>query len=154
MNRTINIVNLLGWSAVLFTVGFKLSSDPINYKHSDITAEVYLLKAVQLFMVVDIILVLLGWTKGSLLGALAQISGRLVVAMYVLTPQTDQLSFALMAIIWSMADVNRYLYYVVKNPLTTFLRYNSFIILYPIGIYAEMRVINDYIKYNAATITF
>lgn len=49
--------------------------------------------------------------------------------------------------IWSIADINRYLYYLFKNnALTAFLRYNSFLVLYPIGGFAEMVVINNYIK--------
>lgn len=32
-------------------------------------------------------------------------------------------------------------------------RYNLFIVLYPVGVYAEMRVINDYIRRHAATLT-
>ena len=134
MNRIINGINLVGWSAVLFTVAFRLVSNPVGFEQSDITTEVYLLKAVQSFMIVDILLILIGASKGSILGSLAQITGRLIVALYYLTPETSPQAFALMAIIWAIADVNRYLYYTIKNPITTFLRYNSFMILYPIGI--------------------
>lgn len=151
--KIINALNLAGWAAVLFLVGYSLASDPKNYPKSDISDQVYLLKIVQSFMVVDIILILVGMSKGSILGSLAQITGRLIVALYYLTPETEHLSFALMAIIWSIADVNRYLYYVAKNSITTFLRYNSFLILYPIGIYAEMKVINSFIKNNSQTIS-
>jgi very-long-chain (3R)-3-hydroxyacyl-CoA dehydratase len=53
-----------------------------------------------------------------------------------------------------MADVNRYLYYLFKNnSITGLLRYNSFLLLYPIGVLGEMLVINDYIKINAETLT-
>lgn len=100
-------------------------------------------------MIVDILLILIGMSKGSILGSVAQITGRLVVAIYYLTPETNPHCFAMMAIIWSIADVNRYLYYVIKSSITTFLRYNSFLVLYPIGIYAEMRVINDFLEKNA-----
>lgn len=92
-------------------------------------------------------------SKGSILGSLAQITGRLIVAIYYLTPETSPKNFALMAIIWAIADVNRYLYYIIKNPITTFLRYNSFLILYPIGIYGEMKVINNYLKNKSETIS-
>ena len=104
-------------------------------------------------MLIDIVLILVGMSKGSILGSIAQITGRLIVALYFLTPETDKLSFALMAIIWSIADINRYLYYITKNNITSFLRYNSFIILYPVGVYGEMRVINSFIKNNSVTLT-
>jgi hypothetical protein len=54
------------------------------------------------------------------------------------------------AITWSLADINRYLYYLFKdNPLTGMLRYNSFILLYPFGVFGEIMVINDFIKRHA-----
>jgi very-long-chain (3R)-3-hydroxyacyl-CoA dehydratase len=49
-------------------------------------------------------------------------------------------------ILWSIADINRYLYYIFKNnSITGFLRYNGFLVLYPLGGVAEMIVINNYI---------
>ena len=54
-----------------------------------------------------------------------------------------------MALMWAIADCNRYIYYAFKNDLTAGLRYNLFIILYPAGVTGEMFVINDYIKRNA-----
>lgn len=48
-----------------------------------------------------------------------------------------------------MADTNRYMYYLFKNELTGFLRYNAFLVLYPLGVYSEMLAINDYIKRHA-----
>ena len=58
-----------------------------------------------------------------------------------------------MAICWSIADITRYCYYLIKVDGMVILHYNLFIILYPIGVYAEMRVINDYIRRHAATLT-
>ena len=57
-------------------------------------------------------------------------------------------TFFLMVLMWSFADTNRYLYYIFKNETSAMLRYNLFIILYPIGVVGEMFVINDYIKRN------
>jgi very-long-chain (3R)-3-hydroxyacyl-CoA dehydratase len=57
------------------------------------------------------------------------------------------LVFAGVVIVWSIADVNRYLYYLYKsNPITGFLRYNSFLILYPLGAVAETFCFSDYIN--------
>jgi len=52
-----------------------------------------------------------------------------------------------MVVFWSIADINRYLYYLYKdNAITSFLRYNSFLVLYPLGVLCEMLVINDFIE--------
>jgi very-long-chain (3R)-3-hydroxyacyl-CoA dehydratase len=55
-----------------------------------------------------------------------------------------------MATMWSIADIVRNVYYINKSDTAAFLRYNLFIVLYPIGVYGEMRVINDYIKRHAS----
>jgi hypothetical protein len=58
-----------------------------------------------------------------------------------------------MALCWAFADMIRYLYYLIKNLLMAVLRYNMFIFLYPLGVWGEMRIANDYIKRNASTLS-
>jgi hypothetical protein len=36
---------------------------------------------------------------------------------------------------WAIADSVRYSYYLTKNEIIAFLRYNLFLILYPTGVY-------------------
>jgi hypothetical protein len=109
--------------------------------------DVHVLRFIQTFQVMDIVLILAGKSKGSILGAFFQIVGRLVVAWGFAEPTSSSLRFATVAIIWALADCNRYLYYLFKNhPLTAALRYNSFIALYPIGVLGEMMLINDFIS--------
>lgn len=43
-----------------------------------------MVKAIQLFQILDIVLIVTGKSKGSLLGSIAQITGRLVVAIVFL----------------------------------------------------------------------
>jgi hypothetical protein len=92
-------------------------------------------------------------TSGSLPASIAQVIGRLAVTWYFLQTTTDICCFTHMATCWAIADLTKYLHYLFKNTLTTLFRYNLFIILYPLGVWGEMRVINDYIKRNAETIT-
>ena len=109
--------------------------------------DVYVLRFIQTFQLMDIILILIGKSKGSIMGAFFQILGRLIVAWGFVEPNSNKLRFATVAIIWALADCNRYLYYLFKNhPLTAALRYNSFIVLYPIGVLGEMMLINDYLQ--------
>ena len=59
-----------------------------------------------------------------------------------------------MVIPWSIADTNRYIYYLFpKSHITGFLRYHLFIFLYPIGVTAEIFLVNDYIKRHAETLS-
>jgi len=149
IEKIANIINFTGWIFLIFHVGIPLFVDAKSFITSDITLDVHVLRAIQTFQIMDILLILIGKSKGSVVGAFFQILGRLVVAWVFIEPETSQLKFAWVAIIWALADANRYLYYLFKNhPLTSALRYNSFIVLYPIGITGEMYVINDYVFRN------
>lgn len=80
MGNLINVVNLLGWSAALGMIAYKFFNNPFLFFNEDITIEVDLVAAIQAFQILDILLILIGKSKGSLLGSIAQIIGRLVVA--------------------------------------------------------------------------
>lgn len=101
--------------------------------------------------VLDIVFILLGVSRGSIWGSIAQIAGRLLVALVYMSTNIAPIPIANVLIAWSIADLNRYLYYLFKSPITTWLRYNGFLLLYPIGIYGEMTVINDYLKKTSLT---
>lgn len=150
MDKIFNGVNLAGWLFLQFHVGSQLFLDRNSFLESSISLDVTVLKAVQLFQLMDILLIILGKSKGSIFGAFFQLLGRLAVALYFVEEDSDRLRFAMVVICWSLADINRYLYYLFKNnPLTGMLRYNSFIILYPLGVYGEIMLINDFIKRHA-----
>ena len=58
-----------------------------------------------------------------------------------------RVQFAMVTMVWSMAEVNRYLYYLFKqSSITGFLRYNGFLVLYPLGGVAETLVFNNYFE--------
>lgn len=153
MDKAVNVASLAVWSYLLISVGVPLFADRNAFLGSDITTLVYILRGVQLFQICDILLILLGKSKGSIVGAFFQILGRNIVALAFISPESHRLRFAAVVIFWAIADVNRYLYYIFKNNLLTgFLRYNSFIVLYPLGVYSEMMIINDFLKINSETI--
>ena len=101
----------------------------------------------------DILLILIGKSKGSFLSSLAQIAGRMIVAYIFISKETERAYFFLMVLMWSFADANRYLYYIFKNETSASMRYNLFIVLYPVGVTGEMLVINNYIKRNVEQLT-
>jgi len=87
----------------------------------------------------------MGKAKGNLIAAFFQILGRNLVTLFVIEEDTGRLVYAFVVIVWSIAEVNRYLYYIYKDsPITGFLRYNGFLILYPLGGVAETLVFNNY----------
>lgn len=101
---------------------------------SDISLSLNILRAVQLLQITDIVMMLMGKSKGNIVASFFQILGRNFVTLFVMEEGTDRIYFAAVVIIWSIADANRYLYYLYKNSdITGFLRYNSFLVLYPLG---------------------
>ena len=89
----------------------------------------------QTLQCLDILFVLFKINHGSLAGTLAQQVGRMVVVHYFMSIESSPMKVAAVLIPWSLAEVNRYTYYLSKNNLTTWLRYNAFIVLYPLGVY-------------------
>lgn len=84
ISNIINVVNILGWSAIIVMIVIIFVLNPILYFTKDFSNVVYLAKIVQTFQIIDILLVLLGKSKGSLIGSIAQITGRLIVALIFL----------------------------------------------------------------------
>lgn len=59
------------------------------------------------------------------------------------------------AIPWSLAEIIRFSYYLFKNvSLFKTLRYNAFMILYPVGILGELRVINSNLHLYGSNLVF
>lgn len=133
-----NGLALLGWLTVQALSTSLLMADSEAMKAD--TAErfavpIMVCQIIQVLQILDIVFILLGTSKGSIVGASAQIAGRLLVALLYMSPAIAPVPIANVLIAWSLADTNRYLYYLFKNPLTTWLRYNGFLVLYPVGIY-------------------
>jgi hypothetical protein len=78
--QAVNAINVLGWGAVIFLVASKFLINPTLFFNQDLSFEIKLVKYIQAFQVLDIVLILAGKSKGSLFGSIAQITGRLIVA--------------------------------------------------------------------------
>jgi len=60
-------------------VGIPLFWDPKGFISEDISLDVNILRFIQTFQLTDILLILIGKSKGSIVGAFFQILGRMVV---------------------------------------------------------------------------
>jgi len=81
MDKVINIVNLAGWAYLLTTVSYSLATNYEVYNTIGIANELYLLRAMQVFQVLDMLLISLGLSRGSLVGAFFQILARNIVTL-------------------------------------------------------------------------
>jgi very-long-chain (3R)-3-hydroxyacyl-CoA dehydratase len=71
--------------------------------------------------------------------------------------------FSLMVFCWSVTEIIRYLYFALLNPLVmgkqtpdmlTFLRYSTFLVLYPAGVAGEVGVIYSSLNAVPTTISY
>jgi len=79
MEKLANIINFSGWLFLALHVGIPLFWDPKAFMNEDITLDVNVLRFIQTFQLTDILLILIGKSKGSIVGAFFQILGRMVV---------------------------------------------------------------------------
>ena len=79
MDKVVNFVNLIGWTYLLVQTEVELVFNMDNL--SDISLSVSILRAVQLFQITDIVLLLMGKVKGNLVPAFFQILGRNIVSL-------------------------------------------------------------------------
>lgn len=132
LNKVYNLVCLIGWVAIQFLSTNILLTNSLHLKqlNSEIFAlPILLLLIFQNLQVLDIFFILVKISKGiylnnlgSLLGSIAQIVGRLVVTWLYVSTDIAPTQMANVLIAWSLADANRYLYYLKKTPLTLWLR--------------------------------
>jgi len=86
MEKVVNLINLSGWAFLLVDLEIQLIFGVQDFLVSDITFLLTVLQAVQLFQICDIVLILLGKSKGSIVASFFQILGRLVVCLVFMQP--------------------------------------------------------------------
>ena len=100
---------------------------------------------IQTFMLLDIVHAILKLSSGNIFATCLKVASRIYVVWAIVRyqPGPNIWNYCMYAA-WSFAEIIRYQYYIHKSTqgILLFLRYNAFIILYPIGIFAgEMPLI-------------
>jgi very-long-chain (3R)-3-hydroxyacyl-CoA dehydratase len=150
---TINFINFFIWMLVLISLLFTLLFRNLNLDIQDNTDKKLLtmcfifLKIVQTLQISDIILAYFKLSGTSTFSSLMQISSRLLTVYVFLNQNLPFCLIFLTLFPWSVGDATRSLYYIFKdNYLVGFLRYNLFLVLYPIGVTGEVFVMEEYLK--------
>jgi very-long-chain (3R)-3-hydroxyacyl-CoA dehydratase len=139
---TFNLFQFFGWAVVLNLIVVFIF---LKFTNHETAPKVYNLliiavKLIQTLQITDIIFSLLGMSGSSLFSSLAQVVGRLVTAhLFLNYNQEDWCIVFVFLVPWSLADTVRSIYYVHKeSKILGHLRYNMFIVLYPIGVAGEI----------------
>lgn len=76
---------MTGWAYLLLTIGIQIFVDRESFLVTDITTDVYILRGIQVLQVLDIVLILLGQSKGNIIASFFQILGRNTVTLIFVT---------------------------------------------------------------------
>ena len=124
----INLFHLICWIHILFGTILYFLSMSFHFAHfvnSDTIFKfvILILKITQTLQFTDMLFSLLKITKGSTFGSFLQVTGRNYIVWLILSSHHhSNIVLALILFNWSIADIVRYLYYVLPNNFTLFLR--------------------------------
>lgn len=112
------------------------------------------INALQAFTFLESLHCYFGFTGGKVITNLVQSAGRALILFYLThndRAQNSEFVF-LLFLVWSLADVLRYVYYLFtlmrkRMPRLEWIRYSAFVVLYPLGCIGEMGVIEATIKH-------
>ncbi|KAL3989892.1 Protein tyrosine phosphatase-like protein PTPLA family protein [Acanthocheilonema viteae] len=129
---------------LLFTLLFKIFSDGNEYYSSFWQNNANIIKIATALQLIDVAHALIGFTKGSYRVGLVQVCGRLAI-IYIIDGCPDvqnSLTTFLLMIAYFSIEIFRYPYYAASSlkieiSLLTWLRYNAWLLLYPVGLFLE-----------------
>ena len=136
---TMNSIQLVGWSMVL-------AGAVINYTHCP-KHLLLLTLLVQLLNVYDLLLIINQQRPGPKLTWVLQNGARVLFVILLLVAQKYDVSFRLfyaidatsiLLIVWSLAEIPRFIFYLFKTPVFRWMRYSVFLVCYPAGVGIEL----------------
>lgn len=93
----------------------------------------------QTFFLMEIVNIRTKFSKSTLIPTTLQLTSRLFIAWFICyMHDIMRLPFTIMSLSWFVSDGVRYLFYLTKSKYATALRYNMFIVLYPLGASLEV----------------
>ena len=126
-----NKISLIGWSitfavALLHIIGYQISLDPF-----------FCLKVIQTFAALEILHAIFKIIYSSIFFTCIQAVSRLLYTwlLFAISKQyySNEWIYLLLIIAWSLADFSRAFYYLRRNKISGWMRYNFFFVLYPTG---------------------
>lgn len=145
-----NFISALAWGFVLYNVVSvypKIGQPEFYLQTKDVVT------IIQCGAVTEILNSAFGFVRSPLLTTFAQVASRLLVVLGIFqslpdTQGSKSIVYITLLTAWSITEVVRYLFYFYSlcakegppAPLT-FLRYNLFLILYPLGVSSELLII-------------
>lgn len=148
--KAYNLLSAFGWFTILCSVVVVF---PIMKQPDFFWSTRNWVTIVQTGAILEVLHSVLGLVKSPIVTTLMQVASRLlvVIGIFQFVPSTSMcqsMVYLTLLLAWSTTEIVRYLYYyfnlVNKNQvpyLLQWLRYNMFIVLYPMGVASELLII-------------
>ncbi|KAI9480483.1 MAG: tyrosine phosphatase-like protein [Benjaminiella poitrasii] len=155
-----NQVSFLGWSWILYSTITTLHESQYDTSHLfDVVWPS--LQYVQTAALMEVVHAMLGLVRTPVMTTAMQVASRLFLVWAVNAPLPEihaHPSFATMVLAWSVAELVRYMYYIfllsnggtVVPGIVAWLRYNAFLVLYPVGVASELVMVYQALPYANA----
>lgn len=149
MFKYINVYNLSGTLVSVFALLITLFSWPSNNEFALNVA------FCQTFYLLEIINIFLGVSKSRIFPTSLQLSSRLFITWFICYWYNfNDITVRVMLTCWFLADATRYSFYFSRRQLVKFLRYNLFIVLYPLGTFCELVLLCRAEKVSSVFLTY
>ena len=98
----------------------------------------------QSFFLFEILNVIIGASGSTIIPTTLQLFSRVYIIWYIIyLHKINTILVTLLLFVWNLSDLVRFLFYLFRTGIFRKLRYNAFLILYPIGILLEIYLINS-----------
>ena len=140
-----NTYNFLGILAILYSTANAIMYQIVRKRR-------YLLNVAvsQALFAVEIFNIFVGASRSTYLPTIVQLASRnFIIWVVVYLHGLHGLLLTVMLVCWNISDFIRYVFYLFRANLFKKLRYNAFIVLYPVGISLEIYLTNRvYLMYK------
>lgn len=134
MFKYINLYNFVGTIVSLLALFYILTC-----YFAPSTNFLFNVAVLQSFYLLELVNILLRMSKSRIFPTSLQLASRLFVSWFICYFYNNNNNTAyVMLFCWFFADSIRYLFYFSRNRILKFLRYNVFIVLYPLGTFCEI----------------
>ncbi|TBU05287.1 protein tyrosine phosphatase-like protein [Hamiltosporidium tvaerminnensis] len=110
----------------------------------------------QCFFILEILNIKMGKSNSTILPTFLQLLSRIfIIGIICYLNKLYNKMLILMCVCWYISDLIRYLFYLTRNSFIRKVRYNAFIVLYPVGTSIEIYLCNGiYLKYSNSFISY
>lgn len=138
-----NIIQLVGWIIVYsFMILSFLKNNDLTLMQNCLEA----LRIMQTTQILEIVFAISGITNTGLFASFTQVGARILNTFWIYNIDTNYYIIVMTLVAWCTTEVIRSLFYLNKNSVVlSGMRYNGFIVLYPLGVTGELMAFEDYL---------